>query len=241
LYPDAFTFVLNDPGSHTTCYRKPGLNQLAIPEGVNDAPEYTREAVAVVELPDEAMPLCTTGEIRVTPEAPLLIPQHVSNMAAMQQQLLSYALFRFSAQPPADVTLLQTWIPTLHQFATSSTPLKASPLACCAVWIARSDHNSSMADFSRRLYAEGLREVRRALRVPGAILDDETLGACLSLAAFEVFECPAQCRAAYQWHRRASVDLVRMRGAKMHRSGLGHELFLAVRLHGVRTISSSCW
>ena len=92
-----------------------------------------------------------------------------------------------------------------------------------------------MTDFSRHLYSEGLREVRTALRVPGAILDDETLGACLSLAAFEVFECPAQCRAAYQWHRRASVNLVRMRGAKMHRSGLGHELFLAVRLHGVRT------
>jgi hypothetical protein len=91
-----------------------------------------------------------------------------------------------------------------------------------------------MTDFSRHLYAEGLREVRTALRLPGAALDDETLGACLSLAAFEVFECPAQCRAAYQWHRRASVNLVHMRGAKMHRAGLGHELFLAVRLHGVR-------
>jgi hypothetical protein len=34
------------------------------------------------------------------------------------------------------------------------------------------------------------------------------------------------------------VNLVRMRGAKMHRTGLGHELFLAVRLHGVRTIWS---
>lgn len=98
-----------------------------------------------------------------------------------------------------------------------------------------------MTDFSRRLYAEGLREVRTALRVPGAIQDDETLGACLSLAAFEVFECPAQCRAAYQWHRRASVNLVRMRGAKMHQFGLGHELFLAVRLHGVRTVELVCW
>ena len=93
-----------------------------------------------------------------------------------------------------------------------------------------------MTDFSRLLYAEGLREVRTALRVPGAILDDETLGACLSLAAFEVFECPAQCRAAYQWHRRASVNLVRMRGPRLHQFGLGHELFLAARLHGVSAI-----
>jgi hypothetical protein len=194
--------------------------------------------VAVIELSKTPKDLCTNVEARLPFMRGPSLPQHLSNIGAMQQQLLSYALYHFSAQPPTEVALLQTWIPTLHQFATSPSPLKASPLACCAAWIARSDYNSSMTDFSRHLYAEGLHEVRTALRIPGATLDDETLGACLSLAAFEVFECPAQCRAAYQWHRRASVNLVRMRGAKMHRAGLGHELFLAVRLHGVRTICS---
>lgn len=234
-YPAAFTFVVNDPGSHTTCYRKPRLGRQAIPETVYEAYKDTSKDVTVVELPSEAKLLCTPHEAHMDPGGALLIPQHVSNMSAMQQQLLSYAISHFSAKPPADVDLLQTWIPTLQGFATSSTPLKASPLACCAAWIARRDHSSSMVDFSRHLYAEGLSEVRTALRVPGATLDDEALGACLSLAAFEVFECPAQCRSAYQWHRHASVNLVRMRGAKMHRTGLGHELFLAVRLHGVRT------
>ena len=227
---------MNDPGSHRTCYKKPKPNRRATVDSVDHAPKDASEAVAIVEIIDKPQNLSPTVELvrldRTTPP----LPQHVSNMGAMQQQLLSYALYHFSAQPPTDVALLQTWIPTLQQFAMSPSPLKASPLACCAAWIARSDFNSSMADFGRHLYAEGLREVRTALRIPGAILDDETLGACLSLAAFEVFECPAQCRAAYQWHRRASVNLVRMRGAKMHRFGLGHELFLAIRLHGVRTI-----
>lgn len=237
-YPDSFTFVVNDPGSHRTSYRKPKADQLAPPVRVDNVSTTNSEDMAIIELPEETTNLCTTVETQFPSTRAPSVPQHVSNMSAMQQQLLSYALYHFSAQPPTDVALLQTWIPTLQQFATSPSPLKASPLACCAAWIARSDYNSSMTDFSRHLYAQGLREVRTALRVPGAILDDETLGACLSLAAFEVFECPAQCRAAYQWHRRASVNLVRMRGAKMHRTGLGHELFLAVRLHGVRTIWS---
>lgn len=230
---------MNEPGSHRTCYQKPKPIRLATPESVDDTPKDTSKSIAIFELPDKPRNLSPTIErARLSRIAPLL-PQHVSNMGAMQQQLLSYALYHFSAQPPTDVALLQTWIPTLQQFAMSPSPLKASPLACCAAWIARSDFNSSMTDFSRLLYAEGLREVRTALRVPGAILDDETLGACLSLAAFEVFECPAQCRAAYQWHRRASVNLVRMRGPRLHQFGLGHELFLAVRLHGVSAIRYS--
>jgi hypothetical protein len=211
------------------------LDQLAIPELVDGAPADNSEVVAVVGLTEKSTSLCTTRDAPLAPTRAKPLPQQISSMSAMQQQLLSYALYHFDAQPPSDVALLQTWIPTLQQFATSATPLKASPLACCAAWIARSDHNPSMTDFSRHLYSEGLREVRTAVRVPGATLDNETLGASLALAAFEVFECPSQCRAAYQWHRRASVNLVRMRGAKMHRAGLGHQLFLAVRLHGVRT------
>jgi len=225
---------MNEPGSHRTCYQKPKPDRPAITESVDDAPKDASEDVSIFEISEKPETSSTTVEAPFPATGALSIPQRVSNLSAMQQQLLSYALIHFTAQPPTDVALLQTWIPTLQQFATSPSPLKASPLACCAAWIARSDHSSSMTGLSRYLYAEGLREVRTALRVPGAVLDDETLGACLSLAAFEVFECPSQCRAAYQWHRRASVNLVRMRGAKMHRDGLGHELFLAVRLHGVR-------
>jgi hypothetical protein len=233
-YPNAFTFVVNDAGSHRTIYRKPDrdrLTDLAVDRSVPKDISETNNVVELAQVPPP--PLCMTQQAQISCRPVLSIPQHVSNISAMQQQLLSYALYHFSPQPSAELALVQTWIPTLQQFATSSNPLKSSSLACCAAWIARADFNSSMTDFSRHLYAMGLHEVRTALRVPGALLDDETLGACLALAAFEVFECPDQCRAAYQWHRRASVDLVHLRGAKRHREGLGHELFLAVRLHGV--------
>jgi hypothetical protein len=185
---------VNEPGSHRTCYQKPKLDRLTTTDSVDDAPKDSSTAVTVFELPNKPIESFPTVEAHIASNIAPPIPQHVSNMSAMQQQLLSYALSNFSAQAPTDVALLQTWIPTLQQFATSPSPLKASPLACCAAFIARSDHNPSMTDFSRRLYAEGLREVRTALRVPGATLDDETLGACLSLAAFEVFECMGYVR-----------------------------------------------
>jgi hypothetical protein len=232
-YPNAFTFVVNDPGSHRTVYRKPDPNRLTDLTVDRGVPEDISEPSTIIELAEVPAPLCMTRRAQISCRPHLSMPQHVSNISAMQQQLLSYALYHFSPQPSAELALVQTWIPTLQQFATSSNPLKSSSLACCAAWIARTDRNSSMTDFSRHLYAMGLREVRTALKVSGALLDDETLGACLALAAFEVFECPDQCRAAYQWHRRASIDLVHLRGAKRHREGLGHELFLAVRLHGV--------
>lgn len=161
------------------------------------------------------------------------IPFQPSTLTLTQQQLFSYALSHLPTQRQTDISLIQIWIPALQHFTHSSKSLKASPLACCAVWLARNDCNPAMVNFSRYLYAQGLQEVRTALRAPRAILEDETLGACLALACFEVFECPGQSRAAYEWHRRASVDLLQMRGAKMHRVGIGHELFLAVRLHGV--------
>lgn len=235
-YPDAFTFVVNDPGSHRTVYRKHSPDRLLNLANDLSTSESASDLNTTIELSEAPTALCITQRAPFACTPVLSIPQHVSNISAMQQQLLSYALYHFSPQPSAEIALVQTWIPTLQQFATSSTPLKASSLACCAAWVARTDLNPSMTDFSRHLYAKGLQEVRTALRAPAAFLDDETLGACLALAAFEVFECPDQCRAAYQWHRRASVNLVQMRGAKRHREGLGHELFLAVRLHGVRNL-----
>lgn len=210
-------------------YKKPSPDRLESPTSKGDTPRSDD----TVDLSEPSTSRTTAYDNATALELVQTLPQHVSNISAMQQQLLSYALHRFSTQNPADIALIQIWVPTLKQFAASSTALKSSPLACCAAWIARTDRNPSVTDFSRHLYAEGLHEVRTALRNPESMLDDETLGACLALAAFEVSECPAQCRAAYQWHRRASVNLVQMRGAKRHRKGLGHELFLAVRVHGV--------
>ncbi|KAM0723811.1 hypothetical protein Q7P37_000801 [Cladosporium fusiforme] len=261
-FPNAFTFVVNDPGTHKTVYRKPspGRRTRKGHDDVRDlvrVQEITSPSDGLVTPNDDVHPTpdLTMGIITSRDKTPPLIsrdafipnptiPQQISTILPMQQQLLSHALQHFSTFPTNDSSLIRIWIPTLQNFATSTAALKASPLACCAAWLARGAEattNPSLVDFSRHLYAQGLSEVRTALRVPGAILEDETLGACLALAVFEVIQCPDKCRAAYEWHRRASVNLVQMRGAKRHREGVGHDLFLAVRLHGVRIPLLAPW
>jgi hypothetical protein len=167
-----------------------------------------------------------------------LLPRFLSTTSLMNQQFLCHAINHFTtkAKPPTDLAFFQNWITTLQNSSTSHTSLQASPLACCAAWFGRNDRNPSMIDYSRYLYTQGLQEVRKALRVPDLMLKDEMLGACLALTVFEVCECPDQSRAAYDWHRRANLNLLQMRGAHRHREGVGHELFLAARLHGVSVL-----
>jgi len=172
---------------------------------------------------------------------PNQLPQHISTTNLRDQQFLSHAIHHFatpggSTQPPTDLNFFRSWITTLRHPNSTCTSLQASPLACCAAWFARNDQNPSMIDYSRQLYTQGLQEVRQALRVPELVLKDETLGACLALTVFEVSGCPDRNRVAYDWHRRANLNLLLMRGAKQHREGVGHELFLAARLHGVSVI-----
>jgi hypothetical protein len=232
--PDAFTFVISEPGSHRTIYWKS-----------TSAPIHP---VKFANLED----ICTINTSRgpthtvaspfyavVGPRAANSLPQTISTTNLTNQQFSSHTIHHFATrtQPPTDLTFFQPWITMLQ---SQSTLLQASPLACCAAWFARNDRNSSMIDYSRYLYIQGLQEVSEALRVPELVLEDDTLGACLALTVFEVSECPNRNRVAYDWHRRANLNLLQMRGAYRHREGVGHELFLAARLHGVSIIGTCC-
>lgn len=228
-----FTFVVNDPGSHRTIYRRPASKK----HDVVTFPGHG-DTCKSVSSPESsyaaAWSSCTIGNSQMIYQ----FPRMISTIDLTNQQFLSHAIHHFATtgtatQPSADLTFFQTWVTTLQDPTSTCTPLKASSLACCAAWFARNDQNPSMIDYSRHLYTQGLQEVREALRVPKLVLEDETLGACLALTVFEVSECPGQSRAAYDWHRRANLNLLRLRGAKRHREGVGHELFLAARLHGV--------
>lgn len=59
------------------------------------------------------------------------------------------------------------------------------------------------------------------------------MAACHALGLYEALECPDQNTTAYHWHRAACCELVRLRGAKAHREGLAHQLFVNVRIFAV--------
>ena len=116
------------------------------------------------------------------------------------------------------------------------TPTKAldiSTMAFCMASLGRRNDDLVMLKDSLGLYVQGLHEVQRALWDPQLIYRDETLAACMALAIYEQFECPAANRRAHASHHDGIAKLIELRGAEAHSYGLGHQIFLAFRTHNV--------
>ena len=79
----------------------------------------------------------------------------------------------------------------------------------------------------------GLLATKNALASPKTALDDTTLAACHALGLYEALECPDKSAVAYMWHRAACCQLVLLRGPEAHREGLGHDLFVSIRIFAV--------
>lgn len=198
--------MLNDEGSYKTVYKKP---------------------VASTSHDDQAVSssLVTVG---------CDLTQTVSPVSAMRQQLLSYAITRTNADPDCDPSPTQSWAAPLIAFANSADDLLASPLACFTAWVSRKDDNPALMHVSQQFYLQGLAETRKALLNASLALKDQTLAACLALINYETVECPDHTLTPYRWHREGCARLIQSRGVDVHKDGLGHQLFLQFRRHGVQ-------
>ena len=116
---------------------------------------------------------------------------------------------------------------------SADTSLYTPALACFCLWRGRQDENASMIDAAHQLYLHGLVSTQQALAGNKTAHADSTLAACHALGLYEALECPDNTAIAYMWHRAACVRLVRLRGPEAHREGLGHELFVNVRIFAV--------
>lgn len=108
-------------------------------------------------------------------------------------------------------------------------------MALCMARLGRENNHLDFIRESLRLYTRGLYEMQKALWDPQLMYSDETLGACMALAMYELVECPAANRRAYASHQDGCAKLVELRGAEAHGSGLGHQIFLAFRRQSVST------
>jgi hypothetical protein len=128
----------------------------------------------------------------------------------------------------------ESWLTQLLQLPIQTQALEYSGMALCTAIVSRTQDDSALLQESLRLYTRGLRELQTALYTPALVRHDETLAACLTLAMYEIAECPARHVAGYYQHCRGLLSLLQARGVDAHTSGLGHQLFLAVRVQGVR-------
>lgn len=161
-----------------------------------------------------------------------VIPQ-----ALYRQQLLSAYLSHFIPASEMGLAKDRSWLALLPDLTTPTKALELSVMAFCMARLGRESNDLVLVRESQGLYTRGLCEMQRALWDPQQMYSDETLGACMALAMYEVVECPAANRRAYASHQDGCAKLVQLRGAEAHKTGLGHQLFLAFRKQSVSCIS----
>jgi hypothetical protein len=119
-----------------------------------------------------------------------------------QQMLVSYfASYHAMSATATGETYGCAWLTTA--IPSRPSPTKCLETAAYALSLARlgtSLHREDLVQESLKLYIEGLHRVQRALWNPKFMYSDETLGSCMLLAMYEVFQCPSGSRTAYMSH-----------------------------------------
>lgn len=167
----------------------------------------------------------------------------VSPQCAYRQQLLNEFLCR--CIPVADQTTRRQgsrkgngWLALLAESPASTRALETSIAAVCVASLGRQHDDLGLVKESLKYYGQGLRELQKALWDPKLMYKNETLAACMALFTYEIIECPGESRLGLISHTDGCARLIQLRGAEAHCSILGHELFLAFRLDGVRFLIS---
>lgn len=127
------------------------------------------------------------------------------------------------------------WVTLIPGIPQPSKALELATYALCTARLGRTtnDHADQLLRESSKLYGAGLEAAQQALANPRLVFDDQTLGACLLLGMYEVFECPSNSRYGYLSHYEGISKLIQLRGPEKHKNGIGHAIFLSFRIMGV--------
>jgi hypothetical protein len=166
-----------------------------------------------------------------------VLPKRVLPASAYKQQFLNLFICSYIPDDMLNVSRVGRcifWVPLLLEMPNVPRALEISMLAVCTAKVGRLNGDQALVQESLRLYIRGICELQKALWNPQLMYKDETLAACMALCIYEVLECPQRSGVAYVAHSNGALRLLQLRGAGAHTQGLGHALFLAFRLHGVR-------
>lgn len=127
------------------------------------------------------------------------------------------------------------WMLQVIELPSMTEALENALLAVCTARLGRHADRFALVHESLDLYAKATSELRRDIRHTSRRKDEQCLAACLALLLYETLECPAGTSDGYQAHYWGNMELLQMRGARAHTSGLAHSTFQVLRLHSVST------
>lgn len=151
--------------------------------------------------------------------------------ASCRQQL--FGLF-LDCYFPMDVLEQQKpWFAQLSELSSPTKAVEFSTMAVCSAKLGRIHDDKDLSQESLYLYAQGLKELQKALWNRNLMHSDETLAACMVLGMYELMECPGGDRHGYVSHQNGCARIIQLRGAKAYQTGLGHKIFQTFRLQNV--------
>ncbi|KAF7167585.1 hypothetical protein CNMCM5623_000891 [Aspergillus felis] len=198
---------------------------------------YQRDRVFVLVQPDSKESTRTT-RLEITRANPTPLEQGPGHEIIMscniRQDLLNAFIGRCLPHPRFRArSWYKPWLFFLGDIPTRTKVLEFSTLAISAAAIGRRFNDSALVQQSLWAYTRALREMQKALWSGTLRREDETLAACLVLSLYELMECPDNGADAYQGHCKGYLSLVKARGMDAHTDGIGHDLFVGVRLQGI--------
>lgn len=165
---------------------------------------------------------------------------NISPHKSYRQQLFNaylYAHIPFSRLGPANE---EPWLCLLPGIREPTQALETASMALCTAALGRVKHDYNMVSESHKLYTEGLTELQKALCNTGLMYKDETLGACMALAMYELTECPSKTDYGYVSHHNGCARLIQLRGSRAYSSGLAHQIFSTFRIQGILRTLETC-
>jgi hypothetical protein len=173
-----------------------------------------------------------------------LVPQRTLTVSAYRQQLLGTFLSGYVTLQTSSskVNIVGNhWLPMLTELPCVSRALDVAAVAFCTAKLGRVARDKTLVTESLSLYGRGLHELQRALYDRRQMYTDDTLGACILLAMYEVYECPNSSRTGYLSHVAGCERLIQLRGPAAYTHGLGHYIFKSYRFMAVRVTRGSNW
>ncbi|KAB5582322.1 hypothetical protein GE09DRAFT_1074463, partial [Coniochaeta sp. 2T2.1] len=123
------------------------------------------------------------------------------------------------------------WVLCILNLPDLAPALEDALLAISTAKLGQRTSRPDLLHESLRLYTKGLAQLHRNLQNPSKREDDQSLAACMVSLLYEVTVSPAGTYDGYMAHYRGTLELLRLRGASSHKSGLAHSVFRIMRMH----------
>jgi hypothetical protein len=154
---------------------------------------------------------------------------------SLQKQMVAALVTHFNPTTNSTIINPRVWMTAIPSIASPNSALLTAAHAVSLAKMGMVLNSQDMVNQSLNLYMRGLHRLQRALYNHGEMYSDETLGACMLLAMYEILECPNNSRTAYLNHFNGCGKLIQLRGPAAHTEGFSHSIFQGFRLMGAST------